>query len=208
MALATYSDLQAAIAGFLNRDDLTSVVPDFIALAEAAHARDIRHWRMETRATTPFSDRYTDLPEDWLETLRLTMGNAASGYRALALVSRDQMERMRAGRHDAAGVPQYYAHPGGGIEVFPTPTEEYASAELLYIAKVPALSDSATTNWLLTAAPDAYLYGALIHSAPYLVADPRIAVWGGLYGAAVQALNASGKAATMSGTSLRIRPPR
>ena len=35
MALATYSDLKASVADFLNRTDLTSTIPDFIALAEA-----------------------------------------------------------------------------------------------------------------------------------------------------------------------------
>ena len=35
MALANYSDLQASVASFLHRDDLTSEIPDFIKLAEA-----------------------------------------------------------------------------------------------------------------------------------------------------------------------------
>ena len=35
MALANYSDLQSAVAGWLNRTDLTSQIPDFIALAES-----------------------------------------------------------------------------------------------------------------------------------------------------------------------------
>jgi hypothetical protein len=36
---------------------------------------------------------------------------------------------------------------------------------MLYSQKVPALSDSATTNWLLTSHPDAYLFGTLTMSA-------------------------------------------
>lgn len=208
MALATYSDLQTSVASWLNRDDLTAVVPDFIALAEAAHARDIRHWRMETRATTSIDGRYTALPDDWLETVRLTMDNASQGYRALTLISTDQMERERASGADTAGVPRYYAHRDGAIEVWPTPSASYASAELTYLAKVPALSDDNTTNWLLEHAPDAYLYGSLIHTAPYLVADARLPVWGELYAAAVRALNATSRRAQTSGTSLRIRPPR
>ncbi len=207
MALATYSDLQAAIAATLNREDLTSVIPDFIALAEAGHARDIRHWRMEERSTATFDGRYTAIPDDWLGTIRLTMGNAAQGYRALALISADQMERERARGADTSGVPRFYAQTGGELEVWPSPGSSY-TGELVYWQRVPALSDSATSNWLLTFAPDAYLYGALLHSAPYLASDARIAVWGGLYGAAVAALNGSSSAERMSGTSLRIRPPR
>ena len=35
MTITTYATLKTAIADFLNRDDLTSVIPTFIALAEA-----------------------------------------------------------------------------------------------------------------------------------------------------------------------------
>lgn len=42
---------------------------------------------------------------------------------------------------------------------------------------VTSLSDSNTTNWLLTAHPDAYLYGALLEAAPYLLDDSRLAMW-------------------------------
>ena len=34
MPLATYNDLKASIADFLNRSDLTNAIPDFISLAE------------------------------------------------------------------------------------------------------------------------------------------------------------------------------
>jgi hypothetical protein len=62
----------------------------------------------------------------------------------------------------------------------PYPDGEY-DAELLYYAKIPALSDSNTSNWLLEESPDLYLYAALIQSAPYLKEDDRINVWAGLY---------------------------
>ena len=44
MALTNYSELKSSIADFLNRDDLTSVIPTFISLAEAQFARDLRHY--------------------------------------------------------------------------------------------------------------------------------------------------------------------
>ncbi len=43
MALTYYTGLKTSIADFLNRDDLTSVIPDFVALAEAQINRDVRH---------------------------------------------------------------------------------------------------------------------------------------------------------------------
>ena len=207
MALTTFSELKTAIAGFLNRDDLTSVVGDFITLAEAQMNRDIRHWRMVERATATFSGRYTTLPDDWLETVRLTMGNVSQGYRALRLMSHDQMERERARDANTSGAPLYYAHLGAEIEVWPTPDESY-TGELVYIEKIPALSDDQPTNWVLDHAPDAYLYASLLQSAPYLHEDERVAVWGNLYAGAVARLNATSDSAAASGTSLRMRMPR
>ena len=102
------------------------------------------------------------------------------------------------------GRPYYYAMTGAQFELYPIPDGTYAS-ELLYFAKIPALSDSATTNWLLTNAPDAYLYGALIHSAPYLKDDARIQIWAGLYQSAIDNLNDSSNDARHSGTGLRLK---
>ena len=49
MAITTYDELKTSVADFLNRDDLTSVIPDFITMAEADLNRNVRHWRMEGR---------------------------------------------------------------------------------------------------------------------------------------------------------------
>ena len=40
-----------------------------------------------------------------------------------------------------------------------------------------ALSDALPTNTVLDTAPDVYLYGALVESAPYLKDDERLPVW-------------------------------
>jgi len=201
MALTDYASLTAAIADWLLRDDLSAVIPDFVTLAEAQINRDVRHWRMETRSAITLDARYVDLPTDWVETIRL-IGD--TNYRAIQLLSTDQLERLRP---DAtAGAPLYNAHTAGQIELFPVPGESY-TGEILYYAKVPALATN-STNWLLTEAPDVYLYGSLVQSAPYVVEDERLTTWASLYGAAVQRLNDAGKMAKHSGTTLRVRPPR
>ena len=45
---------------------------------------------------------------------------------------------------------------------------ENGSATLYYYQKIPALSGSVTTNWLLAKSPETYLYAALIEGAIYL----------------------------------------
>ncbi len=46
MAITSYSTLQTSIGDWLNRADLTAVIPDFITLAEAQFNRNIRHRKM------------------------------------------------------------------------------------------------------------------------------------------------------------------
>ena len=123
MALSTFADLQSAIAGWLLRSDLTARIPDFISLAEAQIARDVRHWRMESRASVSLQLRYTVLPTDWVDTIRATLSVSTS--KALKLVSMTEMDALRAANGDAPGTPRYYAHVAGSLEVYPTPDTTY-----------------------------------------------------------------------------------
>jgi hypothetical protein len=202
MALTNYAELKSSIADFLNRDDLTSVIPTFISLAEAQFARDLRHYKMENRATGTIDSQFMTKPGDWLQTIRINI--TTSNTRPLDLLSAQAMVDKRANHLDVTGIPRYYRHSENQFEFFPTPDGSYG-VELLYYQRVPALSDSETTNWLLTEAPDAYLYGSLLHSAPYLSDDQRTAVWAQLFGAAVQRLNQSSDEATHSGSGLVMR---
>lgn len=204
MALTTYAELQTSIADLLDRDDLTDSVQDFITLAEAQMARDIRHWRMETRSTGQQSagDRYMQLPTNWLETKRL--GITGSGTSVLNLVSNDTMADMRAKNEDTSGTPTHYCLTDGQFELYPTPSGD-TDLELVYIAKIPALSDDNTDNWVLDEAPDVYLYGAALHSAPFLQEDERVKMWAQMYGAGVERLNTSSDQAKWSGSGLRLK---
>lgn len=203
MAITNYTNLKSTISDFLNRDDLDSVIPTFIQLAEAQMNRDIRHWQMETRVSGQQSqgDQYMQIPADWNETIRLIL--TADGTSVLELLSLSGMADRRAKAEDAADTPRYYSHVRGEFELYPTPSAD-TDFELLYYAKIPALSDSNTTNWLLDYAPDVYLYGALTHSAPYLAEDARLAVWAQMYAASVQNLNNQSERVKNSGTGIRL----
>ena len=203
MALTNYTGLKTSIADFLNRDDLTSVIPDFVALAEAQINRDVRHWRMEARTSGQQdpADEYMQIPADWVETIRLHL--TGTGTSVVNLVSRDAMADKRAAQENAAGTPRMYTHANGQFQLFPTP-DATTDFELLYYQKIPSLITN-TDNWLLLEAPDVYLYGALLHSAPYLAEDARLAVWAQLYSAAIQRLNQTSEDAMFSGSGLTLK---
>jgi hypothetical protein len=203
MTITNYSTLQSTVADYLNRSDLTAVIPTFIQLAESQINRDIRHYEMEARsnAQQDAGDEYMQTPANWLENIRAHVTGA--GTSPLDLISRQAMADKRAGAEDTTGRPQYYAMADGQFQLYPTPDAQY-TIELLFFEKIPALASN-TTNWLVEGYPDIYLYGSLMHSAPYLQEDARMAVWAQMYAAAVLRLNESSDKARYSGSGLTLK---
>lgn len=178
MALDSWTNLKAEIADWSNRSDLTAVIPTFITLAEAQLNRKLRTRDMIERSTATIDSEFTALPSDFLAPRTFKLD--ASPPLTLRYVSPDELNRMKALSGDEAGIPEVYTVTDGGFQIYPAPQDEY-DAELSYWKKIPALSADNASNWLLVRHPDAYLYGALLQAAPYLIDDVRIAAWGTLY---------------------------
>ena len=201
MTITNFGTLKTAIADTLNRDDLASVIPQFVSLAQAQFNRKIRSHRQITRGSLTINTQFEALPADWLETIRITMD--ASPIRVLTQISMDDLTRYRTAIDNTTDAPVYFAHNGTDIELFPTPSTSY-TGEITYYAKVTALSADGDTNWLLTNNPDVYLYGSLVHTAPYLKDDARIALWAGLLAQAMDEIEDE-TAAARFGSPLRMR---
>ena len=176
MAITTYSELKTAVADFLNRDDLTTAIPNFVALAEASLNRRMRAPEMVTRATVTVDAEYENRPADWLETIRYQINTNPIGV--LEFVTPEEAIIQKT-KFSTAGAPLFFSTVGTQFQHVPAPDTAY-SAELMYYARVTGLSDANTSNWLLTANPDIYLYATLVQSAPYLKEDERIGVWAGI----------------------------
>lgn len=202
MAITTYTELKTAIADFLNRDDLSAAVPTFISLAEADMQRRVRHWRMEKRSTAELDTQYSAIPADFVEVIRFYV--TSNDTRPLELISQAELLDRKAKRSNAIGAPAYYALTAGELEIYPVPDGTY-DVELYYVSRIPALSDSNASNWMLEQYQDAYLYGALVHSAPYLKDDARIQVWAALYQNAIDAINAESERSKFGGSGRRMK---
>ena len=205
MTITNFGTLKTAIADTLNRDDLTSVIPTFVGLAQARFNRELRTWKQETRSTATLDAQYSALPSDFLQPIRLQILDSQTGE--ISPTSTAQMIQLRGDNFNEAGRPVHYAITAQGLELFPTPDDDY-SASLVYYAKIPVLSADGDTNWLLDDAPDAYLYGALVHTAPYLKDDARIAVWEGLHASALESLRVQSDDAKYGGSGLVMRTRR
>jgi len=202
MPITTYAELKTNIAEFLNRDDVAAISDTFISLAEDDLNLRLRHWRQEKRSTAEIDTQYSAIPADMLEVIRfyITSGDT----RPLELISQSEMLDRKFRNLNTSGQPAYYALTAGELEVYPVPDGTYTS-ELYYYSRIPALSDSNTTNWVLDYYSSAYLYGSLIHSAPYLKDDARIQVWAALYQSAIDAINTESEKAKYGGSGRRMK---
>jgi len=178
MAISNYSELKAAIADWLNRSDLTDSIPDFIVLAETRHKRDFKIRRMETRVTanTVADSEFYSLPDNFVAMRNIQLNTDPKT--PLEYLTPEQMDRIYAG--SAKGKPKAFSIIGNNIQLRPMPDSVY-QIEILYFKHFTALSDSNTTNDMLTHHPDAYLYGALVEAEPYLQNDKRIQTWAAYY---------------------------
>lgn len=202
MALDTYANLQTSVAGWLNRQDITSAVPDFIALAEAEFNRKIRTRDNTARVMTQISTQYAALPSDFREAkfVKLIVNGADA---PLGFLDQRSIVQQHAHFNGVTGQPTYYSLIADSIEFCQVPDSTYLF-EMGYYSSIPALSGTTTTNWLLTKHPDLYLYGSLLQSAPYLKDDERIPVWRDAYSLILESIRLEDLGATYSGGTLRV----
>ena len=200
--ITNYATLKAAVADWLNRADLTDQIPTFIQLAEAGLNRDMRTRSMVVRADAPIDSQYTTLPLDYLEMTTLYL--RTSPVTKLQFLTQEEMQLKKSQGYPTSGTPRYFSVVGTSMEVLPAP-DSAQTAEMIYYGKTPTLSDSNTTNWLLTAHPDIYLWSSLISSAPYLRDDGRIETWRGLLGAAMDSLVLANSRQEFSGGVVKVR---
>jgi hypothetical protein len=90
------------------------------------------------------------------------------------------------------------------IQLAPAPDGTY-TVEVDYYEVIPPLASN-STNWLLTAAPDIYLYGSLLEAAAFLLDDPRVPLWQAAYAQCIGQLNSADRNARWSGSRLQVRP--
>jgi len=166
----TYAGLKIIVADWLMRGDLEHVIPRAVRMAEASINRRLRVRQMIVRAESEVELQTLPLPTDWLESIRGFTGSD-NDFRLSSFPMDEYDARVL-----STGQPISYSILGRYM-FFRMLPEEPTRIELAYYASVPALSDDAPTNWLLTLWPDIYLYGSLMHTAPYLKDDPRLQVW-------------------------------
>lgn len=208
--IVDYASLQAAVTEYLARDQdatLIARIPTFIQLAEAKFNRQLFVRQMEQRATALVNlgssePEFISLPADFQSMRRVRLSSVA-GKPCLSFKSGTQLDEYRFGISDVAGQPRYFTVFGDEIELAPTPAAAY-TVEMVYRRNIPPLAVT-DPNWLLTLAPDLYLYGVLLESAPYIKEDGRIQTWGLGFSSALNELNNLGLTSTFNAGPMTVR---
>lgn len=149
--------LLAAITSYIADTTLNNNRDDWIAMAEAYFNRTLRVVQMEEEISlTTDSSGNATLPGDFLAPRSVRrIGSPNIELRPISMRGENRLSP-----YDTAGVARWYSVSGTTLRV--TPIE--AGTDLLtltYYEKIPALTADNTTNWLLTLAPDVYLYRCL-----------------------------------------------
>lgn len=162
--ITDYASLQLEVIDAAHRDDLATIVPNFVQRAEREIARLMPLRAFEVVVTGTSAGTIT-LPTDFDRVVQLklhangrehpmdyTSPNGISGY--------------------TSGNPYRYKITNGVIEFVAPTGGQYT---LIYLRKLIPLSTTITTNFVLTEHPDLYLYGTLMQLYMHTLDDAEIA---------------------------------
>jgi hypothetical protein len=203
MPYKNYDELQAEVGKLIRRPNLVNEIASWIFLTEIEYQRDCNLPSIETKVDGVLVDaqEYIELPADWLWTHHFRLNTDPLGeIKVVSLAMLNVIkENSKGGLYPTHGTVR-----GLNLELAPVPTEATPFTHY-YQSGGTHLSDTNQTSWLLTNAPDGLLYGAALHSAPYLVDDPRLATWGAFHTKAKNSVKRLAFLQRSSGGPLRQR---
>jgi len=205
MAITSYQELKNAVISWAHASNLTSVVDDFITIAENDIFDHVRIRQMESREalTTSTTSRYIDLPDRFLQVKRVDITYSELLY-PLEQITDEQLNDEYS---TLAGIPAYYSISGEEMQ-FERLSDQAYTGEILFWQKPIALSDSNTMNSILTNYPNIYLYKCMAVLEPWRVNDKRMPQWEGLYENAVRKANLAARKGLVTEGPIHARTRR
>lgn len=197
-AFQDYTDLQISVSEYTGRTDVANVFDRLTQMAEAKLNRLLRVAGMEaeTQLTTDVNGDAT-LPTDYVEMREV------KDARGCILKSQSLPALTRA-YGNRGGTPSNYAIVGTTFTVRPIAEGTF---DITYYQEIPSLTSNAT-NWLLSSAPDVYLYALAAEVAAQGQNPEGIAAAEALLNPAVRQLQINDGRARFGNASLRMRYPR
>jgi hypothetical protein len=200
MAITNYSQLQTAVANWLSRSDLTSLIPDFITLAETKFNRALRCREMEAISSLSPVNGVVALPSDFLQFRRIYL-NIATPIQLEYLPPEQfylKYPILTSGNYNPS---RYFTIQGGNLYLSDTTTTN--SLSVLYYQRIPDLATN-TTNWLLTYNQDVYLYATLAEASNKTKNINDYQKYNALTQGVIDQLMDSDKHGKFSGSAMRV----
>ena len=163
MALSTNADLQASIADWLNRSDLSAQIPDFLTLAQLKINRKLSIVEQEILAEIVPQAQATPLPAD----TKFVISVSDARGRNIEPVSIQELLDYEA----AGGSVTRYAISGDKIYLAPTPASDNTEKYRILYSADRDLNNGTNGPVLLQ---DIYLNAALQEAYVYLKDDGRV----------------------------------
>ena len=187
MAITNYTNLKTSIADWSHRTDVTSLIDDFIDLAEAEMWKKLRIKEMDIKATDTAStiSRLLALPTGFIQMRKISLFSGGIEYGLRSRVPEAMKIRTTAGRPDQYTITSQ-------IEFDRTADTGY-TVEIQHYAKPTALSAANATNSVITNYPSIYLYGALWKLWEWALDFDKAAQWRSAFENAVADANKEAK---------------
>ena len=201
MAFTNYTTFVSTVESYLARTDLTTVIPDFVQMAQLRMSRDLRTEAMLKVATTTPSDNKVAFPSDFLELREMHF----QGNPPIILEYQSPDLFFRNGQTSLSGRSHYFTMLGTEFQFAPSQNSDY-TIQILYYAQPTFISSTTSSNLFLAYYPDALLYATLAEAEPYLMNDPRVATWSALYDRAIANIKTSDLGQTYAYTTLNVTP--
>ncbi|WP_104662849.1 phage adaptor protein [Ensifer adhaerens] len=201
-----YAGLQAALADWAARTDVTATIPSFVEFSTAMFNHGIpdkgvaplRVREMEAIATLTPSSGAVTLPADYLQYIRVV--EDASIRRELKFVTATYTDQAYPDR--AGGLACDFTIIGSSLTMYPVSGNDI---ELTYFQAIPALSDSNTSNWLLAKQPSLYLHAGLMQLALYTKDNDLFSRSAALVTMIIDGLNATNELAIYARAGTRVQ---
>lgn len=157
--ITDYASLKTEmLSWYKDRTDLAGFADTVIDLSEAYFNLKLRCREMEATTDLTPSSNVCTLPSDFIEWKRVV--EEASIRRPLEYVTEEAADYLYPSR--TSGLSSHFMIIGSSLTALPLSSN---TIELTYYQKIPALSDSNTTNWLLTKSPNLYLHTCMMYLA-------------------------------------------
>ena len=207
MSFNDYASFKTEVAdwiavGGLGETTTTGKVDTFIDLFESEWNATQRCRQMEAQTTIAMTTAgYLSHPSDWVAWKSLTIVVAGKRQKLDPLTP-----ELAAMRGDQSGIVKGFEVVGDRTYLINPPSTQAVDA--IYWQKVPALSASQTTNWLMNDYPGIYLTGVRRYAARWLRDQERINECEADYQMALGIVKTASDLASISGQVPRQQPDR